>query len=105
MRLWKRYEKTKIVYCKDEDRPGNYPNEKFDFLGYGFRPRLSRRRGGKFGVSFSPAASSKALQRIRQTVRSWSLSRRSDKSLNDLAKMFNSYIRGLKHPLILADHE
>jgi RNA-directed DNA polymerase len=87
-------EKTKIVYCKDEDRPGNYPNEKFDFLGYGFRPRLSRRRGGKFGVSFSPAASSKALQRIRQTVRSWSLSRRSDKSLNDLAKMCNSYIRG-----------
>jgi RNA-directed DNA polymerase len=27
-------EKTKIVYCKDEDRRGRYPNEKFDFLGY-----------------------------------------------------------------------
>jgi RNA-directed DNA polymerase len=87
-------EKTKIVYCKDADRPGNYPNEKFDFLGYEFRPRLSRRRGGKCGVSFSPAASSKALKRIRQTVRSWGLHRRSDKSLNDLARMFNSHIRG-----------
>jgi RNA-directed DNA polymerase len=64
-------EKTKIVYCKDDDRRGSYPNEKFDFLGYCFRPRLSRRRAGKFGVSFSPAASDKALKRIRQTVRSW----------------------------------
>ena len=26
-------EKTKIVYCKDDDRRGNYPNQKFDFLG------------------------------------------------------------------------
>jgi RNA-directed DNA polymerase len=87
-------EKTKIVYCKDDDRGGDYPNEKFDFLGYGFRPRLSRRRQGKFGVSFSPAASDKALKRIRQTVRSWALHQRSDKSLNDLAKMYNPYIRG-----------
>jgi len=27
-------EKTKIVYCKDDDRRRRYPNEKFDFLGY-----------------------------------------------------------------------
>jgi len=26
-------EKTKIVYCKDDDRRGTYPNEQFDFLG------------------------------------------------------------------------
>src|SRR3990167_6934989 len=32
-------EKTKIVYCKSDSRRGNYPNEKFDFLGYTFRPR------------------------------------------------------------------
>ena len=31
-------EKTKIVYCKDDDRRGDYPNQKFDFLGYTFRP-------------------------------------------------------------------
>ena len=62
-------EKTKIVYCKDDDRRGNPPDHKFDFLGYTFRPRLSRRRGGKVGVSFSPAASDKALKAIRQTVR------------------------------------
>lgn len=87
-------EKTKIVYCKDDDRRGNPPDHKFDFLGYTFRPRLSRRRGGKVGVSFSPAASDKALKAIRQTVRSWSLHQRSDKTLDDLARMFNAHIRG-----------
>jgi hypothetical protein len=45
-------------------------------------------------VSFSPAASGKALKALRQTVRSWTLHERSDKSLDDLARMFNSHIRG-----------
>jgi len=35
-------EKTKIVYCRDEDRRGKYPVMQFDFLGYTFRSRLSR---------------------------------------------------------------
>src|SRR5258706_6694020 len=35
--------KTKIVYCKDKKRKGVYPNVKFDFLGYCFRPRLVKR--------------------------------------------------------------
>ena len=87
-------EKTKIVYCKDDDRRGTYPDQKFDFLGYTFRPRLSRRRRNTFGVSLSPAASDKALKAIRQTVRSWTLHERSDKTLDDLARMFNASIRG-----------
>jgi hypothetical protein len=28
--------KTKVVYCKDENRRGKYPNVKFDFLGVAF---------------------------------------------------------------------
>jgi RNA-directed DNA polymerase len=47
-------EKTKIVYCKDDDRRGHSPNEKFDFLGYTFRPRRSKNRWGKYFVNFSP---------------------------------------------------
>jgi RNA-directed DNA polymerase len=31
-------EKTKVVYCKDDDRRGTYPNEKFDFWGTPFGP-------------------------------------------------------------------
>lgn len=87
-------EKTKVVFCKDDDRRGNHPDHTFDFLGYTFRPRLAKRRGGRVGVSFSPAASAKALKSIRQTVRSWSLHNCSDKTLDDLARMFNAHIRG-----------
>ena len=36
--------KTKIVYCKDGQRKGQYPNTQFDFLGYTFRPRLVKNR-------------------------------------------------------------
>ena len=87
-------EKTKIVYCKDDDRRGNYPNESFDFLGYTFRARRSKNRWGEYFVNFSPAVSNQATKRIRQTIRGWSLHRRSDKSLDDLARMFNPMIRG-----------
>ena len=43
-------EKTKVVYCKDDDRRGTYSNEKFDFLGYTFRPRRSKSRKGKLAL-------------------------------------------------------
>jgi len=50
-------EKTKIVYCKDDDRVGDYPNISFDFLSYTFRPRRAKNRYGKFFVSFLPGVS------------------------------------------------
>ncbi len=87
-------EKTKLVYCKDTNRKSSYAVQQFDFLGYTFRPRLAKWRGGQYGVSFLPAASPKALKAIRKTVRGWSLQTRSDKALDDLARMFNPYIRG-----------
>jgi hypothetical protein len=87
-------QKTKLVYCRDANRKGDYPVQTFDFLGYEFRPRTAVWRGGKLGVSFLPAASPKALKAIRQTVRRWALHRRSDKALEDLARMFNPYIQG-----------
>ncbi len=39
-------QKTKIVYCKDDDRRGNYPEQKFDFLGFTFRPRRAKKSKG-----------------------------------------------------------
>lgn len=87
-------QKTRIVYCKDADRRGDYPETSFDFLGYPFRPRLSMNRWGKTFVNFSPAMSARAGKAIRQEVRSWGLQNRSDKSLYDLAHMFNAKIRG-----------
>ena len=87
-------EKTRVVYCKDTNRKGDATIIQFDFLGYRFRPRLAKWRGGLFGVSYLPAASPEALKAIRQAVRRWSLQTRSDKALDDLARMFNPYIRG-----------
>ena len=87
--------KTRIVYCKDTNRRDSYPDVTFDFLGYTFQPRLAAWHGGKqFGVSFLPAAAGKALKENRRVIRRWGLQRRSDKALDDLARMFNPYIRG-----------
>jgi RNA-directed DNA polymerase len=87
-------QKTKLVYCKDRNRRGDFPNQSFDFLGYEFRPRKAVWRGGRYGVSFLPAASPKALKAIRQAIRGWAMHRRSDKTLDDLARMVNPYLRG-----------
>ncbi len=87
-------DKTRIVYCKDADRTGSYEHERFDFLGYTFRPRLSKSRFGKHFVNFSPAVSDDAKKAMGRELRSWHLPRRSDKSLSDLARMFNPIIRG-----------
>lgn len=87
-------DKTKIVYCKDTCRKGNYPNEKFDFLGYTFRPRLAKNRYGKFFVSFLPAVSNEAAKSIRRTIRGWRIHRMTEKSIKDLSYIFNPVIRG-----------
>jgi RNA-directed DNA polymerase len=87
-------EKTKIVYCKDDDRRRRYPNENFDFLGYTFQARRSKNRKGKYFINFSPAVSNKAATAIRAEVRSWKLPKRSDKAIEDLSRMFNPIVRG-----------
>jgi len=86
-------EKTKIVYCKDANRRGDFPNTHFDFLGFQFRARKTMWHG-KPAHGFLPAASPKALTRIRRTVRRWALHHRNDKSLPELATMYNPSIRG-----------
>ena len=87
-------QKTKIVYCKDSSRKDNYPKEKFDFLGYTFRPRLSKNRRGEFFVNFSPAVSDEAGKSMRRVVRGWRIHRMSDKSIEDLSRIINSVLRG-----------
>lgn len=87
--------KTRIVYCKDDDRPGEYDNIAFDFLGYTFRPRRAKNRWGKFFVSFLPAISTKAAKAVRKTIREWRLaSTKNNKSLEELAGFVNPVVRG-----------
>ena len=88
-------DKTRIVYCQDSDRPGDYPHIQFDFLSYSFRPRAARnRRSGKLFTSFLPAISGKARKAIAARVRDWRIHRMNHLELTDLSKMFNPIIRG-----------
>jgi group II intron reverse transcriptase/maturase len=87
--------KTRIVYCKDGDRPGDFEHIAFDFLGYTFQPRRAKNHRGKFFVSFLPAISTKAAKAIRKTIREWRMaSTRNNQSLEDLARLVNPSVRG-----------
>ena len=88
-------DKTKIVYCKDDKRRGEYENTSFDFLGFTFQPRVAKNsKTGKFFVGFNPAISTKAAKRIRLTIKRWRVHLRSDLSLKEISKLFSPVIRG-----------
>jgi RNA-directed DNA polymerase len=89
--------KTRIVYCKDENRINDYENVQFTFLGYTFRPRKSRDKYGRIYLNFLPAVSRDAVKAMRQTIRSWHIQLKSDKELVDIGNMFNSTLRGWHH--------
>ena len=63
-------------------------------MGYTFRPRLAKNKYGKHFVSFLPAVSRDAVVAMSREIRSWRIAKRSDKSLDDLARMFNSIVQG-----------
>ena len=87
--------KTKIVYCKDRNRTGAYPNVQFDFLGYCFRPRMVRRsRDNKLFCGFNPAVSSSALKAMRTTIRELDFRHLTQLSLVDIARRLNPLLRG-----------
>jgi RNA-directed DNA polymerase len=87
-------QKTKIVYCKDANRRGSYPEQRFDFLGFTFRPRQSMNRAGNLFVSFSPAVSEKAAKAMRKVVRRWKLHHRGDLDLVDIARWTGPMLSG-----------
>ncbi len=87
--------KTKVVYCKDGNRRGKYPNVKFDFLGYCFRPRLVRRfRDNALFCGFNPAVSASAMKAMRETIRDLNLRCQTQLSLQDIACQLNPLLRG-----------
>jgi RNA-directed DNA polymerase len=77
--------KTRIVYCKDANRRLVYEHIEFTFLGFTFRPRGARTKDGRIFLSFQPAISKDALNKISRDVRRWRLHRWSNATLADLA--------------------
>jgi RNA-directed DNA polymerase len=88
-------DKTKIVYCKDGKRRGKYPNKEFTFLGYTFRSRgCKNSKTNKLFESFTPAVSKAALKSMRAIMRRSGVRKRTELSLDEIAKWFNPILQG-----------
>jgi RNA-directed DNA polymerase len=90
--------KTKIVYCRDHRRKGNYPVVKFDFLGYSFQPRsaFSKKKGRLF-LGYDCAISSSSRKQIANKLEELNVNKLSFKSIVGIAQFLNPMIRGWVH--------
>lgn len=88
-------DKTRIVYCKDDRRRLDYGKVTFTFCGYAFRPRKTYDRVGKRSrTGFLPAVAPGKLTDMSRKIASWSLHRRTTRSLDGLAEEVNPVLRG-----------
>jgi RNA-directed DNA polymerase len=92
-------DKTQIVYCKDNNRPGRFDRTTFTFLGYTFlgytfRPRPVRDRRGRTFLAFLPAISPQALNKISLRVRRWRLHRWIYHTFGEVARTINPVVAG-----------
>jgi len=69
-------EKTRIVYCKDERRRGDYTHTSFDFLG------------------FTPAVSRDAQKAMRARIRKTRRRSRTELTLQEIAAQLNPVLSG-----------
>lgn len=88
-------EKTKIVYCKDGSRTGEYSNTKFKFLGYEFRRRKVKNSytNGIF-TSFTPAICPEAKKEMRAKIRKFGIRNRNDLDIKQIADWINPILTG-----------
>jgi RNA-directed DNA polymerase len=87
-------DKTRIVYCKDSNRREDHEHTSFTFLGYAFRPREARNKNGEYFTSFLPAISPEALKAKGARLRELRIHRRTDLTLDDLARWLNPIVAG-----------
>jgi RNA-directed DNA polymerase len=86
--------KTHIVYCKGSKRKGSHEHERFDFLGFTFRPRSARAKNGELFVGFLPAISDDAAKKIRRTIKRWRIHIWSGTPLTEIARKINLTVHG-----------
>lgn len=87
-------DKTRIVYCKDSNRRGEYPTIPFTFLGFTFRSRKALNRNRVHFTSFLPSVSNEAQKRMQQQNRRWRLPRQTSGTLRELSDEYNSILTG-----------
>ena len=79
--------KTKIVYCKDQNRKGNHEENKFDFLGFTFRRREAMSKTKRRFASFLPGVSDASLKAMWDKIRKLQIRNRVDLSLQPNLQM------------------
>jgi RNA-directed DNA polymerase len=87
-------DKTRIVYCKRSQRKGSHEHERFDFLGFTFRPRAAHNGRGELFTGFLPAISDDAAKKIRRTIKRWRLHMWSGTPLTEIAREINTIVHG-----------
>ena len=88
-------EKTKLVYCRDYRRQGNYPVVKLDFLGYSFQPRTTKsQKTGKLFLGYDCAISISSKKRIADKMEELNIVGLTFKSIVGVAQFLNPFIRG-----------
>jgi group II intron reverse transcriptase/maturase len=87
-------EKTRVVYCKQDGRPGSHEHMSFTFMGYTFRERSARSRSGNLFNGFLPAVSRNAMKKMNSVVKNWRLHRHTGLTLDDLAARINQIVPG-----------
>lgn len=88
-------EKTRIVYCQDGRRRGDHEHTSFTFLGYTFRSRKAiNSKTGKCFTRFLPAIGDEARKAKSDRLRKMQIHRRTDLTLDELARWLNPIIAG-----------
>ena len=88
-------DKTKIVFCKDGKRRRDFPVWSFTFCGYEFRPRRSFNKETREAfTNFLPAAAPGKITEIGRKVVSGKLHRRTNLTLDAIAKEVNPVVGG-----------
>lgn len=90
-------EKTKIVYCKRNQKqhpPFKVLYRSFDFLGFTFKTRLARTKRGRFQLVFTPSMSRKAIKRVGENLIEMKIKRMVHMTIHKIAEILNPKIRG-----------
>lgn len=86
--------KTKIVYCKDDDRREEKENTQFDFLGYTFKGIFIKNKLGKVKQNFLASVSKGACQSLKQKIKSLEIHKNRASKIEIIAEIINPILRG-----------
>lgn len=93
-------EKTKIVYCKRNQKkhpPFKVLYKSFDFLGFTFKTRRTRAKWGHMQLVFTPSMRSKAIKRVGDKLKELKVHRLVHLNIQQIADRIAPQLRGWLH--------